>query len=72
MKFEFAEQYNVPCAHLDSNDVATLGETIIEICYQNECTYNDGEDVCLVISFEDRPPELYTERALRLSLKEGR
>lgn len=68
MKFEMAEQYSRVCAHLDGTEQLTADE-LIALCHDNEACYDDGEDLCLVIQFPGRPQELYTENALRGSLK---
>ena len=71
MRFEFAEQYSRVCVMLDNSDVRHVtADELVRVCHDNECTYNDGEDVCLVISFPGRPQELYTEEAARRSLIE--
>src|ERR1700743_2694315 len=66
MKAKFAEQYGRVCLVIDGTEDA---DEVIERAHADEATYNDGEDVCLVIRFPDRPQELYTEDALRRSLR---
>lgn len=65
MRVEFAEQYNVPCCVIDGTE---RPEAVIERCWNDECLFDDGEDRCCVVQFPNRPPELYTEAALRRSL----
>lgn len=62
MRVEFVEQYSVPGLVLDGTEDAF---TVIERCLRDECTYDDGEDVCYVVQFPGRPMELYTEDALK-------
>lgn len=66
MRVEFAEQYGVPCLVLEGTENA---DDVIERAHRDEATFFDGEDVCLVLRFPDRPQELYTEQSLRGSLK---
>lgn len=68
MKVSLAEQYSVPCVHLDgTEDIDADG--IVNACRNAEATYDDGEDVCFVVAFPGRPQELYTEEALRGSMQ---
>lgn len=65
MKIAFAEQYGCPVLVLDGTESP---DEVYERAYNDEATYNDGEDVCLVLEFPGRFPELYTEAAMRRSL----
>jgi hypothetical protein len=68
MSCQFAEQYSKPCIRLEGGE--TFDE-VSEFAYECEATYFDGEDECFVIQFPGRPQELYTEEALRGSLRLG-
>lgn len=65
MRAEFADQYGCTCLVIDGTEDA---EEVIERAHRDEATFFDGEDICLCIRFPDRPQELYTEDAVRLSL----
>lgn len=60
-----AEQYARPCIVLEGNETP---DEVIERAWYAEALFDDGEDECYVIQFPGRPPELYTEDALRRSL----
>lgn len=64
MKAEFAEQYNCVCLVLDGTETPN---EVITRAHDDEATFDDGEDVCLVLRFPSRPQELYTESAVRRS-----
>lgn len=66
MRVEFAEQYGRPCLVIEGTEPF---EEVIMGAYDAEATFNDGEDECLIVQFPGRPQELYTEEALRRSLR---
>lgn len=64
MRAEFADQYSRVCLALDGTETP---DQVITRAHDDEATYFDGEDVCLVLRFPNRPQELYTESAVRRS-----
>jgi len=64
VRYEFAEQWNIPCVVIQPGDTA---EHVIKLSIEAEATYFDGEDTNYCVRFPDRPQELYTEEALRRS-----
>lgn len=66
MKFEFAEQYGIPCVVIEAGEDA---EAIIEACGEAEAVlYNDPDGPEYCVQFPGRPQELYTAAALAGSL----
>jgi hypothetical protein len=68
VRVKFASQYGTACVHLDGDEEID-GEGLVNACRNAKATYDDGEGVCFVIAFPERPQELYTEEALRGSMK---
>lgn len=66
MRISFSEQYGAPCLVIEGTEDA---DEVIARARRDECVYFDDEEDCLVIEFPDRFPELYTETALRGSLR---
>lgn len=66
MKNGCARQYgNGPCVIIEPGDKA---DDVVEYCMEIGAEYPEGDDVCFVVQFPDRFPELYSERALRSSI----
>lgn len=63
---EFADQYGKCCLVLTGNEDPDLA---IDQAYEDEAIFNDGEDDLVVVRFPGRPQEVYTQDALRRSLK---
>jgi hypothetical protein len=68
MKPGFSSQYHTGVVILSKDDTSFI--KIKKAAHDYEALYNDGKDQCFVIQFPDRPIELYTETALRRSLRE--
>lgn len=68
----YARQFNRPCILVTPED-ALRPEALMSEAHSAGAIYDDGEDKCFVIEFDDpkRPgiQELYTEDALRRSLR---
>lgn len=62
-----SEQFGTSSVVLE--DIPQDPDQVIQYAEENEATYFDGEDNCFVVQFPGRPVELYTESALRRSLK---
>ena len=67
MRAEYCEQFSTVCLSLDGTETA---QQIIDRAHRDEAVYFDGEDYCLVLQFPGRPQELYTETAVRRSMRQ--
>ena len=67
MKVTYAEQYQTACITLEGNEAP---DDVIEKALDAGATFQEepGED-CYILQFPGRPKELYTESAIRRSLK---
>lgn len=73
----YAEQYGTRCITIERESLISMQlepnlatEELMTLADHNGATYDDEPgSTCYVIQFPDRPQELYTESALRRSLK---
>lgn len=65
MQVEFAAQYGKCYLLLDGTENP---DEVMNAAREVEALHYDGEDLCLVLQFPNRPKELYTEEAMRRSL----
>lgn len=71
MRLGYAEQYQAVCVIVESSDLPialTEIDDTIEWAAEQGATFDEEGDECYVIRFPGRPPELFTEAALRGSL----
>ncbi len=69
----YSSQYDTSCIVVEEGDHLDYSiDDVIHAAVDGGATYNDGEDECLVVQLPGRPVELYTERALRGSLRSWR
>ena len=65
---DYAPQYNTPCVLLEP--LQYDADQIIDYAKRIGAVFlEDPESICYVIQFPGRPQELYTEEALRRSLR---
>ena len=66
MRVLFSEQYRVACISIDQDDTA---DDVVRECRREGAMYNEGDGESFCVRFPGRWPELYTEEALRISIK---
>lgn len=70
MRIGFADQYSTPCAMIDLEELPLDGDELIEDMRESGATFWHGLDGELfVVQFGDDCPEVYSERALRASVR---